>query len=102
LVSVICSDRFVRSLSTSSEDDGAVWEGKSRVEGCDVNEGCVKQATKTGCRVVLGGNDNRESNADRAVGVGILLGGGATLRCGLANRVGVVDIVLMVDVEGAR
>jgi hypothetical protein len=43
-----------------------------------VNEGCVKQATKTGCSVVLGGSDNRDSNADKAVGVGILLGGVAT------------------------
>jgi hypothetical protein len=49
-----------------------------------VKEGCVKQATSTGCKAVLGGKDSRESNADKAVGVGILLGGVATVR-GLAN-----------------
>jgi hypothetical protein len=57
-----------------------------------VKEGCVKQATSTGCKVVLGGKDNRESNADNAVGVGILLGGVAVVR-GLANKIGEVDIV---------
>jgi len=57
-----------------------------------VNDGCVKQATRTGWRVVLGGNDNRESNADKAVGVGILLGGVAVVGRG-AKEIGVVDIV---------
>jgi hypothetical protein len=41
---------------------------------------------------VLGGNDNRESNADKAVGVGILLGGVAVVGRG-ANKMGVLDIV---------
>jgi hypothetical protein len=41
---------------------------------------------------VLGGNDNLESNADKAVGVGILLGGVSFVGRG-AKRMGVVDIV---------
>jgi len=84
-VSVVSSANCVRSASS------AVISPEISVEVV-VNDGCVKQATRTGWRVVLGGNDNRESNADKAVGVGILLGGVVVVGRG-AKVMGVVDIV---------
>ena len=84
-VSVVSSASLVKSASSA-----LVSPDMSVVEV--VNDGCVKQATRTGWRVLLGGNDNRESNADKAVGVGILLGGVVVVGRG-AKVMGVVDIV---------
>lgn len=63
-----------------------------------VKDGWVKQATRTGWRVVLGGNESLESNADKAVGVGILLGGVLVVGRGdLAKVIGDVEIVRVAD-----
>ena len=90
-VSVVSSANLLRSASSEipSCDVAAVPLTEAEAE---VKEGCVKHATSTGWRVVLGGNDNRESNADKAVGVGILLGGVVVVERG-AKVMGVVDMV---------
>lgn len=63
-----------------------------------MNDGWVRQASKTGWRVVLGGSDNRDKRAERAVGVGIPVGGVGITRLG-AKAMG--DVVIVRGV-GAR
>ena len=78
-VSVVSSANLLRSASSEipSCDVAAVSLIEEEVDA-EVKEGCVKHATSTGWRVVLGGNESRLSNADKAVGVGMLLGGVGT------------------------
>jgi hypothetical protein len=63
-----------------------------------VKDGWVRQASRTGCSVVLGGNDSRDNRAERAVGVGMPVGGVGMVRFA-ADRTCDVDIVRSV---GAR
>lgn len=84
LVSVVTCANSARSPASGA--------ARSELEGWDVKDGWVRQASRTGWSVVLGGNDNRDNSADMAVGVGMPVGGVGIVRLA-AKLTGDVDIV---------